>query len=293
MAYIKQTIFALAAICTLPAFADVGGEIVYTNGPDRYHAYEVRADADIPTLPLNVELSNFVARQDHAEIANALEFGLNWKATRWLDLGARHKRVDAEVFDLDGRNASAGIKLNPLWSSDLETRLMLGYGDMNYDPNARPAVKAALKRILPKLKQSTLGLAQDITPNLNVSISFDDYRYTKDPVNVARMIIRRIKRPNNGVFELIGFPDRTVSIAANWMTGERFTIDGSYARTMTVLDQRQENIRLGLTYQATPNLVLGCAVQHSITGQLKRPNGDPFIESNKTNYIELSAGISY
>lgn len=290
---IKHTLLALATLAALPATAEVGANIVYTSGPDKYHAYEVSAEADIPTLPLSIELSNFVARQEHSEVANELAFGINWKVTRWLDLGIRNKQIDTEVFDMSGRNANAGIKLNRLWDSDLETRLTLGYGELEYDPNARPIVKAALKRILPEMRQHTLGLSQDITPDLNVSISFDEYRYTKDPVQVARFILRRAKRPNSGVFELIGFPDRSASIAGSWMASDRLAFDLSYAQTMTVLDQRQGSLRFGATYQATPNLLLGCAVQQASMGRLKRPNGDDFIAPSKSNYLEVSAGITY
>ncbi len=293
MKKIQHTVVALVAFSALPALAEVGADIVYTSGPDKYHAYEVRADADIPNLPLNVELSNFVARQDHTEVANELAFGINWKVNRWLDLGVKKRRVDTEVFDMNGRNANVGVKLNPLWNSDLETRFTLGYGDLEYDPNARPLVKAALKRIMPEMRQHTLGLSQDITPELNVSISFDEYRYTKDPVQVARAIIRRVKRPNSGVFELIGFPDRSASIATNWMASEKIAFDLSYAQTMTVLDQRQGSLRFGMSYQATPNVLLGCAVQQASSGRLKRPNGEVFVESSKTNYLEVSAGFTY
>lgn len=274
------------------ASAEVGTGLTTTFGPEKYHAYDLMAYADLPGLPLGFEARGFVAKSDSTEVLNAVEWRLNWTPTSWFQASYAQKTAQAEIFDLRTKGLSLSGNLAALWDSPSATLLTVGYTDVNYEINGPRIVRNALDPLLPGMHQYTLGLAQDIGEAFTIGLTYDDFRYSEDPTILARQLLRRLRRPNNGIFELLSFPDRTTTIDLTWRTTQRLTLDGSVYQTHTVTDQKLEGARLGASYRLGELHRIGVAVSRASSEAVTR-NGVRLVDGTGANYLEVSARIAF
>jgi hypothetical protein len=286
----------LVVLAVFPLAVSAGGDIeaIYGTGPDNYRSYELNGSVDLPVIPVTLDGSQFIARSDGSETMNQITAGATWNATDWLSASYRRSVAKSDVFDVFGDEYGLGFNVDALWNGKLQTRIDLGYAGYGYEAAAgNPAARAALNPRLPEQHKRSVALTQDLTESLRLSLGYDQYVYTKDPIAIARAILRRVRQPNSGVFELIGFPERGTTTGLSLSATEALDLDLSYARTYTVISQRQENTRLGVTWEPAKHYRVGAVASRSRSGVIRSPAGavvQP--ESASTNY-EMSLRISF
>lgn len=284
---------ALLALGSAPAWAGADAELVVGSGPDGYHSREVSAWVDLFDLPLSVDARHFLARNPDGLLVEEHRAGLAWGPTDWLLASFHKKKARGESFDIRTDEYAADLTVSRLWSGTLDTRLSLLFAKSEYEPNARPAVVAIISPLLPEAEKYSFGVEQALTKQWSVSLGYDDFRYSKDPVALARFLLRRLRRPNTGVFELTSFPDHGVSFGVRWQPGDAWTFNYSMARTTTVVEQKLDALRLDGSYRFNKSFQLGASVMRSTSSELKRPNGTTLVESSGGNYFEVSARVSF
>jgi hypothetical protein len=276
------------------AYAELSTEARLGTGPERYRSYQLGASADLPMLPINLDVKRFVAYSQGTQIADEKSAGLNWTPTDWLLASAHHRDTEGDILNTRGEDYALSVNIAPLWKGSLGTHVDLGYGTLDYRAaTGRPLVRRALNRRLPQLDRESVGIAQDLGETWGVSFNVERYRYDKDPVDVARSILRRVRRPNNTVFELVSFPDRSAGLGLHWQPDERWSVDLSRQRTITVLDQKQESTRLDLNYRPIKRFEIGASATHSRSTALLRPNGATAVEASSGNYYELGGRLFF
>lgn len=277
---------------SLPVAAQNAVEAIYGLGPDNYDSYVLKASVDIGKLPLNFDVRNFVARTDKTEIVNEVEWGVTWLPTDWLTADFHRQTAQAPALDVEANRFGLSMNMAALWNSKLDTMLDLGYARITYDPSAGPNAKAALDSLLPESNNYTIGLMQDLTENLSFSASFDDYHYSKDPVALATLLMRRSRRPNTGIFQIIAFPDRGNSLELTWKPVSELKIQLSNNRTYTVIDQKLNSIRLDMSYRIGKDFTLGAAATRAKSEEIKR-RSTIIQEETAGNYFEINAKLRF
>lgn len=282
--------------CLLPTTvqAEMDAELILGSGPDDYRSREVRASADFLEWPVMFDIRQFVAHTSAGQIMNEVAWGLAWTPVEAFAASYHHKNAHGDLMNVYSNEYGLSYDLASLWNGPLQTRLDLGLSHSSYNPNAvTPAAEAAIKALLPKASHYSFEIKQDLTDSLGISLGIDDYRYSKDPVEVARTMLRRVKRPNNGIFEIIGFPDHATSFGVHWTPTEAFSLDFSRHRSITVLDQIQNTSRLGAAWHFNKHYQMGAAVSRSTSSELRRNNGAQISEASGANYLEVSARLLF
>jgi hypothetical protein len=279
----------------MPATAMAGTDtaFAYGSGPDGYHSYTVSAGVDFSGFPVQASIDHFIARAGGAEIMNQVGIGLNWSPTELVSASYRRSIVKDDAFRVVGDEIGVALNLDRLWQGRLGTRIEADYGDFEYEPDVRPAVKAAISHLIPDQQRYMVGIDQELTDSLSVYGSHEEYHYTRDPVALAILVLRRARNPATPVFVLVSFPERTSTIGLAWEPIQKLDLDLSYSSTDTVIDQNLENIRLGLRYQVNTMLSLGASATVSRTGTIKSPAGATLIEADRNTYLEFTAGLSF
>ncbi len=284
----------LLAILALPAAAEVELETRFGTGPDAYRSREAKATADLPRLPLNLELRRFVADTEGSEVVDEKSAELRWTPTDWLLASVQRKSAAGDVLDTRADEYGVSLNVSTLWNGHLDTRLELGLGTTRYRAaTGGPAVRRALNRRLPDAERQGIGVGQDLSDTLGVSIHHDRYDYDKDPELVARSIVRRLRRPNSAVFEVLSFPDRSTAVGLHWRPSERWTLDLSRHRTLTVLEQRQDGCRFDVAFRPHSRYEIAAAVARSRSATLRRPNGAVLVEASAGTYYELAGLLHF
>lgn len=274
------------------ANAENRASTTYGIGPNKYDFYELKASADLGKLPLSIDLRNFSGRSEDEEIINEVEWGLTWLPTDWITLDFHRQTAQAPSMDVEANKYRLSLNLAALWEGELDTLLDFGYSRISYDPSARPAAKAALTALLPETDRYSIGVTKDLTKSLSIAASYDDYRHSRDPVDVAVQLLRRLRRPNTGIFQIIAFPDRANSFSAAWKPLDPLKLELSNDRTYTVIDQKLNSTRLDLSYKLGKTLTLGAAATRSKSGEIKR-RGNVVQEETAGNYYEINADFSF
>lgn len=285
---------SVAVLILLALDVRAGGEAEYTLGfgADVYRSHDLNASVDLFGLPLRAEFAGFIATSRQQEIVNQRSFGLGWSPWSWGSVAYHQMTVAEDLFDVDGDEYDLSLNLESLWSGTRQTRIDLGYGKYSYAPNVDLSSRPALLSLVPEQRRRSVGLEQDIVDRLSVRLAYEEFEYTKDPVQLARAIVRRLNRPNNAVFELIAFPDRGGSVGVNWRATDQIALDLSQQRTITVLDQKLENTRLGASYKINNNVRLGAAASHSRSEAIKSGAGATLIAESSNTFYELSLKLA-
>lgn len=288
---LTHAMLSLLSICLfgLPAQSRAGAYTSLTlgSGPDGYRSYEVYADADLFELPLSLNLDHFLGRSTGVKDTTQTGIGLVWDATDALSLNVRHSVTDDGILRITGN--AGGIALS--FGKTLRSTFDLGYGVNDYEPSVHPV---NVNSNILEQKQYTAGFRQDLAETFTVHVSHDEYRYSRDPTAIAILLILRSRNTSQAAYTLLGFPDRGTMLGMQWLPAERLTLDISSSRTVTLLDQVQKSIRLGLDYQVNDSLNIAAAVTRSSSTALIRPStGQTVLEATQGNYPELTLGVTF
>jgi hypothetical protein len=296
MAFGYCCVLALALLMLTPTPARAGSDVslTYNSAPDDYRSHAFAANVDLFSLPLQATFDYLSATANDAEVTREAGIGLKWRATDWLSASYRYSRVTEEIFDVKGKEALLGFNLNKIWKSELGTRLDIGYGEYIYTANVgRPAVQAFIANLMPDQKRYRLGLSQDITQDLTIYAVHDAYRYTKDPVTLARFLNRRPRINSSRVSVLLAFPDRTNTLGVTWSAASKITLDASYADTRTVVDQKLETSQITVTYRPVSSTSISLGVSRGTASAVRNAAGNIVISESAGTSWTASVGYEF
>jgi hypothetical protein len=183
------------------------------------------------------------------------------------------------------------VYLDHFWDGRLYTRLDLGRGDYEYEPDVRPAVAALIAGRVPDQRRYSLGLSQNLTEAVYVYGTYDEYHYTTDPALLALLVARRLRQPVNAATTLVSFPDVGRTLGGGWQLNEKLGTDISYNWVDSVIGQKQDSTRLSLSYRASDALALSTALTISNYDAVRGPNGATLIQASDSTVLEL--GVAY
>lgn len=276
------------------AWAGADVELRLGSGPDGYRSREVSAWADIFDWPLIFDARYFLARNPEGRLLEEMSWGLSWQTTEWLLTNVKRKSTRGEAFDIKTNEIGAEFVLSQLWQGERKTRFGVAYAESDYESNAvHPVVFAFVSRLLPKARKFSYSIEQEILPQWSISLGYDDYRYSKDPADVARFLARRLRRPNSSVFELTSFPDHSTSLDVYWSSSEIWSLKLSKARTVTAVQQNLDTLGLEGSYRFNKTFQMGASVTRSTSDTLRRRNGAIIVEGSAGNYFEISGRLSF
>jgi hypothetical protein len=262
-------------------------------GADMFRSYELNASTDLFNWPLQLDVTKYLGRSDGVTVMDNTEIGVDWFATKALALGVRHRKAEGDYFHTSGNDIHAGFDLNSLWDSKATTTVDFGLGWHDYALNPARPQPPALVAILPTVRKSSVSLTQEIAAGLSLTAGINDYRYNRDPVALARAVIRRLGRPVAAVYELTSFTDRSTELGVHWKATERLTLDLSYQRSNTVLDQRQEATRLRVEFQLSKLATVEWGISRSTANTARSPSGIVIAESGKSTLNEIAARFQF
>jgi len=282
--------FALGLFASLScAGSDVS--LTYGGGSDRYQSYAFQAGVDVPKLPLQLDLDYYHIRTDGTEVLTQTGYGLTWKPTDWALANYRFVTIKEDTFEVTGNEYGASLYLNHFWQGRLYTRLDIGLGDYEYEPDVRPIVAALIAGRVPDQRRYSLGLSQNITEDVYVYGAYDEYRYSTDPAFLASLLIRRFRQATNAASTLVSFPDVGRTLGVGWYATDKLTLDLSYANTDTVIGQQQDSKRLNLSYRVNDEATFNAALTSANSAAVTAPNGMTVIQASDSTILEI--GITY
>lgn len=277
------------SLLTLPACASADAYTSFTlgSGPDGYRSYEIYADADLFELPLSLNLDHFLGRSSGMKDTTQTGIGVMWDVTEALSLSVRHSVTDDGTLRITGNTGGTSFS----FGKTLQTTLNLGYGVNVYEPSVHP-VNVNSRSL--EQQQYSFGFSQDLAETFTLYGSHDQYRYSRDPTAIAIFLILSSRNTSKAAYTLLGFPDRGTMLGMTWLSTEELSLDFSAGRTVTLLDQIQKNIRLGLDYRISDSVNITAAVTRASSTALIRPaTGQTVLEATQGNYPELTLGVSF
>jgi len=285
---------ALFLLIVESAWAGADAELRLGSGPDGYRSHEVSGWVDVFHWPLVFDARHFLAHSSEGRLIEELGWGLSWQPAGWLLTNYKQKKTRGEDLGIKTNEVGAEFIISSLWQAERETRFGLAYSKSAYSSNAaRPVVAALISRILPEAEKYSYSIEQEILPEFSVSLGYDEYRYSKDPLSVARFLLRRLRRPNSSVFELTSFADHSANLELSWRPSEIWSLKFSKARTVTVAQQRLDSLGLETSYRFNKAFQMGASVTHSTSTDVKRPNGTILVEGAASNYFEIFGRLSF
>lgn len=285
--------FLMLVLAMEAAHANSNVALTYSSGADDYDAYGVNANIDIFTLPLQANVDYFTSSLNNANTTKETGIGLTWRPVTWASSNYRHSKINDDTFDVQGDEIGAGMNFNHFWKSDLITRLDIGFGAFDYTANARPVVQAVISNLVPDQRRYHVGISQDITQDVTIYGSHETYQYSKDPVFLARFLIRRTGFVSQGPSALLSFPDKNNTIGMEWRSTEKATFNLSYSRTDTVINQKQESGKLGVNYQINAPLSANFSVSRARSDAVRNLAGVIVLPSSMGTTVELSMGYAF
>ena len=270
----------------LPSFAWAAGKAALTYGYDQneYRSIAFRGDIDLSqdfTLNLDhlhAETSDIVSMQQSG-------IGLTAYATDWLSGHYRYSETNDTVFLVRGNEGDVSLSLNPLWHSELSTRLGGGYAGFIYS-SAHPAANGG--RSLSQNRRS-YSLSQDLTASFSAYATFDQYDYEVDLTKLIVFLALRSRIAPISANAFLSFPDITRTLGFTLKATDKLTLDISTSKTTTVLEQNLVNNRLGVDYQFTDDLNIGVAITRSTSTDLLRNTGVVVQPATDTTFNEVTA----
>lgn len=281
----------VALLFVLPSLAqaDAYTGLTYGSGPDGYRSYAFLGDADI-FKTVKLSLDHFLAKSAGADDMRQTGLGLTWNAIDLISANYRYSTTNDGIFKVKGNEGGLAFALDTLWEGDLRTSLDLGYGDFKYDPATPPA--NATSRTLTQTRRS-YGFSQDIVSSFTLYGSHDEYKYDRNVVGLAILLIRRTRNNSKAAFSLLAFPDKTNTLGMSWKPSDALTLDLSFGKTNTLLKQELKNTRLGLDYQINNKLNIAIAVTRSASSAVTNNNGVTVQQASRETYSEMTAGWAF
>lgn len=286
--HLRMRIAALLFILPAIASAEVYSALTLGSGPDGYRSYALKADADL-SKSVQLNLDYFLAKSSGVDDMRQIGVGLTWDATELASGNYRYSTTSDGTLDVTGNEVGLSFALETLWQGDLRTSVDLGYGASSYKPAVRPiGVTSDLKQ-----NRSSLGFSQDISSALTVYGSHDQYKYDRNPIALAIILILRTRNTSKAAFTLLGFPDKTNMLGTTWKPLDALSLDLSAGKTTTILEQQQKNTRLGADYQFNDSLNIAAAVTRTSSTAIISASGVTVQPATRDTYTELTIGWNF
>ncbi|HQS59851.1 MAG: hypothetical protein B7Y56_14985 [Gallionellales bacterium 35-53-114] len=271
----------------LPSFALADGKTALTYGYDQngYRSFAFKGDIDLSSDVL-LHLDHLHAESSGIVSLRQSGIGLTAYATDWLSGHYRYSETNDTVFLVRGNEGDLSVALNSLWNSELRTTLGGGYAGFIY-ANANPPDTGG-GRSLSQSRRS-YSLSQDLTSSLGAYVSFDQYAYEVDLVDLIILLIRRARIAPISAGAFLSFPDITRAAGLTWKATDKLTFDLSSSKTTTILEQSLISSRLGVDYQLSDTWNAGVAVTRSTTSDLLRNTGVVVQPATDTTFNEVRA----
>jgi len=282
---------ALAAAFSSAAGAETYISATIGSGPNGFSSKAFAANADLFTLPLNLNLYDFKSSSTKTDDVKQTSYGLDWDVAKPLRIGVKHNNLDDGTLKVSGNEAKMSFYLHKLWRSDLRTQLDLGYNASTYTPEVHPVGVNSGEL---NQKKNSVGLRQAIVSSFTVYGSHDTYEYDHNPTSIAYVLILRTRNNSNAASTLLAFPDKTNALGLNWRPTESLALDISSTKTTTLLDQEQKSNRFEADYQITDHLNVTAAVSKATSTELRGPNGKVvLLSATDDTYSEITLGWAF
>ncbi len=260
---------------------------------DGYSSTALNAGFELGKLPLRIDAGYFDGGAGDSNVSQA-NASLTWKVTDQFSATAGYQRVDDDIFRMTGAELSTTVSLESLWNGTRSTQLTAGYGELKYTPDTDARIAPALLARIPRQSRYSIGLSQGLTEKVSLSLGYEDYGYSKNPVELAASIAIRARRfglPVNAAYTVSSFADQSANLGLNWAVRDTVSINVGYSSFKTVLDQRSASTTLGLTW-SFERFWLNPSVSHNSSERLAGLRGVTIIPSDSGNSVELRIGTS-
>ena len=286
--HLKMHIAAL--LLALPGIACAVGDSSLTSGsgPDGYRSYTFRGDADL-TRTVQLNLDYFMAKSTGEDYMREAGAGLTWYATELVSANYRYSDINDGRVEVKGNEGGLSLALDTLWQGELRTAVDFGYGAFKYRA-ANPQIPAAADFSLTQ-NRSSFGLSQDLSPSFTLYGSHDQYKYDRDVVGAARLLLRKFHLA--AAFRLLAFPDKTNTLGMTWKTTDAISLDFSSAKTTTLLEQEQKSTKLGVDFQINSKLSIAAAITRVSATAVYGPLGGTLQQATQDTYSEFSLGWGF
>lgn len=235
---------------TLDGRATLSGDWSYAraSGSNGYAANTVGVSATWGQLPVTVALDGTQSLVDAVETGTQFAASASWKVSPFWSVTPRVSTANDALSNVTGRGVALNWRLHRLWGGKRATRLEWGRDVYDYGLHS-----GALAGRLPQQTQTHLELQQDLTDAVLVSVGWDFYTYSSDPVDLARALLKRQARRAVGAVSRLGdLLDRSQSLGLNVALGSSWSVDLSTLRSSTVVGQDQQQWNLGLSWMWHP-----------------------------------------
>lgn len=279
-------------LLALPCLAQAEGHaaLSYGSGPDSYRSYSFAGDVDL-SKSVRFSLDHFLAQTTGASNTRQTGAVLSWQALELLAINYRYSETNDGTFAVKGNEGGLSFALDTLWQGELQTSLDLGYGSFKYKA-ANPQTVAASNFVLTQ-DQNSFGLNQELSSNLTLYGSHDQYKYDRNVRNLAIFLLKRSRNTSKAAFSLLAFPDKTNTLGLVWRANNDLKLDLSSSKTTTLLDQQLKNTRMGIDYQLGDRLDMGISVTRSTASAMVNNSGVIVQPETRDNYWETTAGWSF
>lgn len=220
-----------------------------------------------------------------------------WSVTDKDSISLAGKQIDDDVLLIKGVTLSGSVNLNRFWQGQRLTSLNLGHSRLSYSGETRRRLAAAVLERFPDQNSISIGLTQGLPADLSLNLSYERYRYSNDPVELAAAIAVRFRRlnraPPSQAYALAGFPVRSVGAGLTWEVSDDLSVDTYFSQTETVLDQKLRSLSLGLSY-VYGAMTIGTTLTRSAATEVLGPRGrNVVLASSMNTYYEFRVSYSF
>lgn len=270
-------------------------DLTWTTGKGRFESRAVQAEFGLGKLPLRLT-AEYLDVTDEGSSVRQTGGSLAWRVAEPLELRLGLTRLDDNVFVMEGGDIGATVHLDKFWHGSQATFLKLAYATMDYTPDTARSLPPAFLSRLPEQRRYSAGLEQGLGKDLSISLAYDKYDYTQDPVDLATAValafLRRGGRPPGAAFVLTSFPDHATAVALQWQVTDKLVLDLAYDQSETVIGQRQKSSSVGVSREIGA-FTLGLTITHSSSTAVSTARGIPLAPAGSDTYLALRAGIQF
>lgn len=285
----------LGAACVLaaawPLAASAGGSAEYTAGfgPESYRSDEVRGDIDLGEA-WNLAVDHLRARTPGDKATTQTGLAANWQITKPVSATWRYTDAANGLMDITGHDIGVSLGLHHWAGAAREFSLDLGIARFTQEGTADAGVFAGRQM---EQTRHRLGVYWELSDALAVHAAVESEHYDKDPVDVARRVLRRRFNSANAAFTLLGFADHAWTLGMDWSITDALTWRVVTGRTETVLAQQQKFVQLGADWRWSDALRIGASVTRNSSTTVRTPAGAVAMEGSDGTYSDVSVRWSF
>lgn len=218
---------------------------------------------------------------------------LRWQALPRLSASLSGSHIVSDITTMSGFDTTLGWSLPAPWAEQHPTTLSVTYGRLEYTAN-RARVLPAIRARVPRQTHLQVALSQQLSQRWSANLSLDDYRYDKDPIELATIIVllgRRLHFPVRAAFNALTVPDHSTSAGLSWAPNDRYNVSLSVSDVRTVLDQSTKSVGLNAARTFGRFTVSG-QLSHTDSGAAMVRNVT-LLPSSTGTYFDLRVGAHF